>query len=131
MFPKVQIIPKSAKCTNRGVFNLPHNQHSIDDPAEDHMLAIKEVALGGGDEELAPIGVLPAVGHREQARLVVLQLKILIGKCGTSVDGHATRAVSIHKVAPLRHDLEETVFLSIDSSLSFAFCLSVCVQPVS
>ena len=81
VFSKLHSVPKNAKCTNRGVFNLPHNQHSVDDPAEDHMLAIKEITLGGGDEELAPIRVLPAVGHREQARLVVLQLKILIGKC--------------------------------------------------
>ena len=31
-----------------------------------------------GDEELGSVGVLPGVGHREETRLGVLQLEVLI-----------------------------------------------------
>ena len=73
------------------------------------MFAVEEVALGSSDEELAAVGVLPTVGHGQQARLIVLQLKILIGKCGSGVDGHAPGAVRIHKVAALDHDIGQPV----------------------
>ena len=46
--------------------------------AEDDVLAVQPGRDDGGDEELRPIGVLPAVRHRQHARLVVLQRERLI-----------------------------------------------------
>jgi len=92
-------------CPNRRILNLSHDQHSVNDPSKHHMFAIEEVALCGSDEELAAIGVLSTVGHGQQARFVVLQLKILISKRGPGVDGHAPSAISIHKVTPLDHEI--------------------------
>merc|ERR1719370_1258155 len=64
------------------------------------MFAIEEVALCGSDEELAAIGVLSTVGHGQQTWFVVLQLKVLISKGGTSVDGHAPSPVAFTKSPP-------------------------------
>ena len=44
------------------------------------------------DKELAPIRVLPRIRHAQQARLAVLELKVLVGELG-SVDGLATSAL--------------------------------------
>lgn len=37
------------------VFNLSHNQHAVNDSAEDDMLSIEKVTLGAGDEELTAV----------------------------------------------------------------------------
>merc|ERR1712106_108228 len=46
------------------------------------MLPIEKIALSARDEELAAVGVLPTVGHREEARLSVLGTEVLVCKGG-------------------------------------------------
>ena len=43
-------------------------------------LAIKPRSDHGGDEELRAVRVRAAVGHRQNARLGVLQLEVLVGE---------------------------------------------------
>ena len=47
--------------TCRDVLDLAEREHAVNDSAEDDMLAVQEVALRGGDKELAPIGVRAGV----------------------------------------------------------------------
>ncbi len=42
---------------------------------------------------------LSAVRHGEQARLQVLEVKVLVGKRGAGIDGHAPRPVTVHKIS--------------------------------
>src|SRR4051812_17961427 len=47
-------------------------------PAEDDVLAVQPGGHHGGDEELRAVGVGAGVGHRQQARLGVLELEVLV-----------------------------------------------------
>src|SRR5918996_6140317 len=46
---------------------------ALRNPAEDRVEAVQVLGLAGGDEELAPVGVLARVGHGQEERLVELQ----------------------------------------------------------
>lgn len=59
------------------------------------MLVVQEVALGAGDEELAAVGVLAAVGHGEQARGVVLEGEVLVSECAATVYAHYSSAIAL------------------------------------
>lgn len=67
-----------AICSHRHVLNLSHREEAVDDFAEDDVLVIEPIALIAGDEELASIRVRPTVGHRQEARLVMLSVEVLI-----------------------------------------------------
>ena len=56
--------------------------HSItgNDITKDHVFPVQPVRLGGGDEELTPVGAGATVGHRQHSRPSVGQLEILISK---------------------------------------------------
>ena len=54
---------RSVVWSSRDVLDLPHSEHPIDNLAEDDMLPIEKVALGGGNEELATISVWARVRH--------------------------------------------------------------------
>ena len=45
---------------------------------ENDVLSIKPVSYNGSNEELRAVGVWTGVGHREQARLGVLEPEVLI-----------------------------------------------------
>ena len=45
---------------------------------EDDVSAIEPVGHDSGDEELGAVGVLSGVGHRQDTRLRVLQLEVLV-----------------------------------------------------
>lgn len=59
------------------------------------MLVVEEVALGAGDEELATVGVLPAVGHGQEAGGVVLEGEVFVGECAAPIYAHYSSAVSL------------------------------------
>jgi len=70
---------------------------------------MRRAVLGRDDEELRAVGVGPGVGHRQQARLVVLQREVLVDELA-AVDRLAARAVVRREVAALDHEvLDHTV----------------------
>jgi len=88
------------------------------------MLAIEPGSHHRGDEELGSVGVGPGIGHREKARLTVLQLEVLIckkrakellqDKSGASrvptlkflaIDGLATCTIVTGEITALKHEL--------------------------
>jgi hypothetical protein len=91
---------------------------------ENDVLAIEPGSRHRGDEELGSVGVGPGIGHREKARLGVLQLEVLIweeggkellqNKSGASsvltskflaIDGLATSTVATGEITALKHEL--------------------------
>ena len=90
---------------------------------EDDVSAIEPVGHDSGDEELGAVGVLSGVGHRQDTRLSVLQLEVLVcwmtdehrtenketQRKRTSkllaVDGLSTSAVVLGEVTPLKHEV--------------------------
>lgn len=58
--------------------NLLYDVLALDDLAEHDVLAIEPRGDYSGDEELRAVGIAPSIGHREQIRLVVFLLEILI-----------------------------------------------------
>jgi hypothetical protein len=67
------------------------------------VLAIEPRGDDGGDKELRTIGVGASIRHREQSRLGVLQLEVLVFKL-VAIDGFTARAVPFGKVAALEHE---------------------------
>ena len=46
------------------ILHLSHYQHAVDDPTEDYVLVVQEVALGRGDEKLTAICVLKSKNNK-------------------------------------------------------------------
>ena len=65
---------------------------------------IKMGCWHSGDEELARIGVRTSIGHRQQARGLVLYIKVLILKL-VPVDRIPTEPISSFKVTTLQQKL--------------------------
>mmetsp|Transcript_8227 Transcript_8227/g.23432 ORF Transcript_8227/g.23432 Transcript_8227/m.23432 type:complete len:254 (-) Transcript_8227:1069-1830(-) len=84
--------------------DLPHDVHALHDLAEDDVLVVEVRRLGGGDEELAAVGVLAGVGHGQQPRLVVLEGEVLVLEA-RAVDALAAGAVPVGEVAALDHEV--------------------------
>lgn len=61
-----------------GALHLAHDIHTLDDLSEDNVTSVQPGGLLDGDEELASVGVLAGVGHRQPASSVVLQLEVLV-----------------------------------------------------
>jgi len=55
----------------------------FDDGAEDDVFVVQPGGLDGGDEELTPVGVGAAVGHRHHSGSCVLQLEVLVLELGS------------------------------------------------
>jgi hypothetical protein len=47
------------------------------------VLAVEPGGDDGSDEELGAVGIRAGVGHREQARLRVLELEVLVYACAS------------------------------------------------
>ena len=60
------------------LLNLLDDIHTLDDGAEDGVLAIQPGGLDGADEELRAVGVGAGVGHGEDTRAGVLQGEVLV-----------------------------------------------------
>lgn len=76
-----------------GALNLGDDVHTLDDAAEDDVLAIEPRSLDGGQEELRAVGVGTSVGHREEAGASVLLDEVLVLELG-AVDRLATSSVA-------------------------------------
>lgn len=63
-----------------GGLNLTNDVHTADHLSEDNVTSVQPAGLLRRDKELASVGVLSSVGHRQPTSAVVLQLKVLIGK---------------------------------------------------
>lgn len=63
----------ASRCIEAGVGRVPGRT-----AAKDDVLAIQPGGDDGGQEELAAVGVLAAVGHGQEARLAVLQGERLV-----------------------------------------------------
>ena len=66
------------------------------------MSAIQPTGVGGGDEELASIGIRSRIRHW-QASDFVLQIEVFIGEFG-SVNGLSPGSIEIGEVASLNHE---------------------------
>ena len=76
------------------------NVHSLLHLSENDMVAVEPRARNRRDEELGPVRVGSAVGHRQQTGAVVLQVEVLIRET-LSVDRLASHSVSHREVASL------------------------------
>ena len=83
--------------------NLLDNIKTLDNAAEDAVLAVEPRGLLSADEELGAVRVGASVGHAENAWSGVLQGEVLVGKL-SSVDGLATSAIVVGEVATLAHE---------------------------
>ena len=68
------------------------------------MLSIQPISFDSGNEELRSIGVRTGIGHRQDTRAGVLEVKVLIGKLFT-IDGTASGTVVIGEISSLKHEL--------------------------
>lgn len=69
------------------------------------MFSIQKIAFRASYEELATIGVLAAVGQRQQPRRVVFHVEILVGEGATSVNAAYPGAIAIDEIAALDHEV--------------------------
>ena len=67
------------------------------------MLAIQKVALGTGDKELGAVGVRARVGHGEETRRRVFELKGFVGEAIAAVNASGACTVPVEKVPALDH----------------------------
>jgi len=79
---------------------------TVDDLAEDDVLAVQPRAWHRGDEELRAVGVWTSVSHREKVWLGVLELEVLVGEL-LAVDALAAGAVLAREVTTLAHELRD------------------------
>ena len=86
------------------IFHFPNQRHALDHVPEHHMLSIQVRRHHCGHEELGAVCVRSGVGHRQEPRLVVPSLEILILKFPT-VNRLAAGSVTTRKVATLQHEL--------------------------
>merc|ERR1719153_129266 len=87
------------------ILYFPNNQHSIDNSAKDDMFPIQEITFCCCYEKLAPICILPTVGHREKPWLIMLQTEILVSECGARVNRHTPSPVTIDEITTLHHKI--------------------------
>ena len=64
------------------LLDAAHDVHTLDDAAEDDVLAVEERGGGARDEELAAVGVGARVGHGEQEGRRVRVREGLVGEAG-------------------------------------------------
>lgn len=84
--------------------NLANNIHTLNNTAEDNMLAIKPGSLDCAQEELGTIGVWSSIGHGQNARASVTQVEVLISKL-LAIDGLPTCSIPISEVTTLTHEV--------------------------
>ena len=66
-------------------------------------LSVKPAGLSSAEEELTSVGVGSGIGHGQDTRPGVLQLKVLIGKL-VSVDGLSSGTVVVGEVSSLAQE---------------------------
>lgn len=97
----------SAASLGTVALDLLDDIQTLNNRAEDGMLAIQPGGLDSADEELGSVGVGSSVGHGEDTRSSVLEDEVLISELLT-VDGLATSAVAsgeVCKIEKIRHEI--------------------------
>jgi len=84
--------------------DLLDDVHTLNDLAEDDVLAIQPGGLLSADEELGSVGVGTGVGHGEDTGAGVLQGEVLVLEL-LAVDGLTTGTVAGSEVTTLEHEL--------------------------
>ena len=84
--------------------DLLDHVHAPADLAEDHVLPVQPLGLGGAEEELAPVGVGAGVGHGEDSGPGVLQGEVLVREL-VAEDGLASSSVVVGEVTSLAHEV--------------------------
>ena len=82
-----------------------YNIHAFNDLSENNMFSIQPRCFGGTNKKLGPIGVASWIGHRQDSRSSVPQLKILILKIPIPVDGFAPSSVMLGEITALAHEV--------------------------
>ncbi|KAH3663776.1 hypothetical protein OGAPHI_005179 [Ogataea philodendri] len=91
------------------VLNQLDNRLSRNHLTENNVFSVKMRRWNGGDEELRSVCVLARVGHRQQKRLIVFKLKVLVLKL-LAIYGLAPGTIEVGKVTTLDHEaLDHTV----------------------
>mmetsp|Transcript_34088 Transcript_34088/g.87169 ORF Transcript_34088/g.87169 Transcript_34088/m.87169 type:complete len:412 (+) Transcript_34088:286-1521(+) len=80
-----------------------HHVHALHHLAKHDVLAVQPGRLSSAQEELRAISAGPRVGHGEDARAGVLELKVLVFKL-LAIDGLAAGSVARGEVAALAHE---------------------------
>ena len=91
--------------TSIGLDLLDHIQ-TFADFAKDDVLPVQPRSLHGAEKELRAVGVGPGVGHAQNTRPGVLQLKVLVFEL-VSVDRLTTCTVVVGEVAALTHEVRD------------------------
>ena len=89
------------------LLHLGNHVHTLKNLAEDNVLAVEPLGLGGADEELGSVGVGAGVGHGQGAGAEVLAALSGEGLVSEllAVDRLATSAVLAGEVAALDHEV--------------------------
>lgn len=84
--------------------NLTDNLHTLNNLAENNVLAIQPGSLDSANEELGAVGVGTGIGHRQDTRAFVLQGEVLVSEL-FAVDAATTGTVVAGEVTALAHEV--------------------------
>jgi hypothetical protein len=88
-----------------GALDLLDDVVTLNDRAEDNVLAVQPRRALRGEEKLAAIRVWAGVRHAQQARLIVLQREVLVLELACAVDADRAGAVAVEEIPALDHEL--------------------------
>src|SRR5688500_15533299 len=94
------IFERPVAVAGRRAADLPDDVHALDHLAKDRMAVVEMRRRSKRDEELSAVGVRPAVGHRQDPRLVVPRLRVELVREGIA----GTADPLAQRIAALNHE---------------------------